>query len=127
MGDGKDAWMNDIKDHRVRVDGHDYWIIRINAKDAAARGIAEGDLVKAYNDRGAVILAAQITERVPAGTCHSYESSAEYTPLGEPGNSPDIGGCVNILSPSKFIGKHTSGMASEHYRIQIEKWEGGKN
>ncbi|MDR1815700.1 MAG: molybdopterin-dependent oxidoreductase [Clostridiales Family XIII bacterium] len=127
MGDGKDAFMNDIKDHRVRVDGHDYWIIRINTKDAEARGIKEGDLVKAYNDRGAVILAAQVTERVPAGTCHSYESSAEYQPIGKPGESPDRGGCVNILSSSQFIGKHTSGMATEHYRVQVEKWEGGLN
>ena len=33
------------------------------------------DLVRAFNDRGAVILAAQVTERVPPGTVHSYESS----------------------------------------------------
>ena len=39
MGDGKDSFMNDIKDHRVLVDGHYYWIIRINSVDAAARGI----------------------------------------------------------------------------------------
>ncbi|MDR3305450.1 MAG: pyrogallol hydroxytransferase large subunit, partial [Clostridiales Family XIII bacterium] len=127
MGDGKDAFMNDIKDHRVRIGGHDYWIIRINTKDAEARGIKEGDLVKAYNDRGIVILAAQITERVPQGTCHSYESSAEYQPIGKPGESPDRGGCVNILSSSTFIGKNTSGMATEHYRIEVEKWEGGNN
>jgi trimethylamine-N-oxide reductase (cytochrome c) len=126
MGDGKDAFMNDIKDHRVRIDGHDYWIIRINTKDAADRGIGEHDLVKAYNDRGEVILAAQITERVPPGTCHCYESSAEYQPLGTPGESPDRGGCINILSTKKFIGKHTSGMATEHFRIEIEKWEGGR-
>jgi trimethylamine-N-oxide reductase (cytochrome c) len=124
MGDGKDAFMNDIKDHRVRVGGHDYWIIRINTKDAEARGIEDGDLVKAFNERGEVILAAQVTERVPPGTCHSYESSAEYQPIGKPGASPDRGGCVNILSSSKFIGKHTSGMASEHYRIEITKWKG---
>jgi trimethylamine-N-oxide reductase (cytochrome c) len=127
MGDGKDAWMNDIKDHRVKVGDWEYWIIRINTKDAEARGIKEGDLVKAYNDRGAVILAAQLTERVPQGTCHSYESCAEYSPLGKPGASADRGGCVNILSSSQFIGKHTSGMATEHYRIELEKWDGGTN
>jgi predicted molibdopterin-dependent oxidoreductase YjgC len=65
MGDGKDAFMNDIKDHRVLVDGHYYWIIRINTQDAKARGIKDGDLVRAFNDRGEVILAAQVTERVP--------------------------------------------------------------
>ena len=35
MGDGKDTWINDIKDHRVLIDGYYYWIIRINSKDAA--------------------------------------------------------------------------------------------
>ncbi|MDR1246380.1 MAG: molybdopterin-dependent oxidoreductase [Clostridiales Family XIII bacterium] len=125
MGDGKDGFMNDIKDHRVRVGDHDYWIIRINTKDAEKRGIKEGDLVKTYNDRGEVILAAQITERVPPGTCHSYESSAEYKPIGVPGESADIGGCVNILSPGRYLGKNASGMATEHFLVEIEKWEGG--
>ncbi|MCD7948071.1 MAG: molybdopterin-dependent oxidoreductase [Oscillospiraceae bacterium] len=125
MGDGKDAFMNDIKDHRIRVNGYDYWIMRINAKDAAARGIQDGDLVKAFNDRGEVIFAAQLTERVPPGTCHCYESSAEYDPIGKPGASPDRGGCINILSSGKHIGKHTAGMATEHFRIELVKWEEG--
>ena len=30
MGDGKDSCMNDMKDHRVLIDGHYYRIIRIN-------------------------------------------------------------------------------------------------
>ena len=127
MGDGKDAFMDDIKDHRVKVGDWSYWIIRINTKDAADRGIKEGDLVKAFNDRGEVILAAQITERVPAGTVHSYESCADYDATGKPGESADRAGCVNLLSSCKFIGRHTSGMATEHFRIEIEKWEGGNN
>jgi anaerobic selenocysteine-containing dehydrogenase len=126
MGDGKDAFMNDIKDHRVLVDGHYYWIIRINTQDAKARGIKDGDLVRAFNDRGEVILAAQVTERVPPGTCHSYESSAEYQPLGKPGESPDRGGCVNILSPGRFLSKYACGMATEHSLIEIEKWKGDR-
>ena len=93
MGDGKSSWINEIEDHRVlKEDGHYYWIIRINSRDAEARGIVDQGLVKAFNDRGAVILAAQVTERVPPGTVHSYESSAEYNPLGKPGESPDRGG-----------------------------------
>ena len=57
MGDAKDSWMNEVKDNRVlKDDGHYYWIMRINAKDAAARGIADGDLIRAFNDRGSVIL-----------------------------------------------------------------------
>ena len=38
-----------------------------------------------FNDRGAVICAAQLTERVAPGTAHSYESAAVYDPVDEPG------------------------------------------
>ena len=124
MGDGKDSWMNEVKDHRVLIDGHYYWIMRINGTDAAARGITEDDLVRAFNDRGSVILAAQVTERVPPGTVHSYESSSEYDALGEPGHSPDRGGCINILTPKRFITPTSTAMANNSCLIQIEKWGG---
>ena len=58
------------------------------------------------------------------GVAHSYESSAEYDPIGEPGESTDRGGCVNVLSPSRFITPTSSGMANNSCLIQIEKWEG---
>ena len=33
MGDGKESWMNEVKDHRVlHDDGHYYWIMRLNTK-----------------------------------------------------------------------------------------------
>jgi trimethylamine-N-oxide reductase (cytochrome c) len=123
MGDAKDSWMNDVKDHRIlKEDGHYYWIIRINTKDAEKRGIKEGDLVKVFNDRGAVILSAQITERVPPGTVHSYESSAEYDPIDKPGASADRGGCVNILTPSRYITQNSAGMAPNSCLVQIERY-----
>ena len=126
MGDGKDSFMNDVRNHRVLIDGFYYWIFRMNSRDAAARGIKDGDLLKAYNERGAVIFAAQITERVAPGTCHCYESSAEYQPMGEPGNSIDRGGCINVLTAGRFLSKYASGMATEHCLVEVEKWEGAR-
>jgi trimethylamine-N-oxide reductase (cytochrome c) len=98
--------------------------MRLNTTDAAARGISDGDLIRAFNDRGSVILAAQLTERVPSGTVHSYESCADYEPLGEPGYSPDTSGCVNILTSKRYITPTSTGMASNSCLIQVEKWEG---
>ncbi len=122
VGDGKDTWINDIKDHRVKKeDGYSYWIIRINSRDAKERGIEEGDLVKAFNDRGEVILAAQITDRVPPGTVHSYESCADYDPEGKPGESADRCGCVNILTPGRYISKNACGQAPNSCLIEIQK------
>ncbi len=125
MGDSKDTWLNEVKDHRVlKDDGHYYYVMRLNAKDSAARGIADGDLIRAFNDRGEVILCAQVTERLAPGTVHAYESSADYLPLGKPGESPDIAGCVNILTSKRFITPTSTAMSNNSCLVQVEKWEG---
>ena len=124
MSDGKDSSINDIREHRALVDGYYYWVIRINTGDAAARGIGEGDLVAVYNDRGTVICAAHLTERLPAGAVHAYESSACYEPLGEPGYSADRGGCVNQLTPKRSIAKKVTGTAANSCLVEVERWDG---
>ncbi len=124
MGDGKHSWVNEIGDHRILVNGYRYWIVRINSNDAAARHINNHDLVRVFNGRGAVICAAQVTERVPPGTVHSYESAATYDPIGEPGASPDRGGCMNILTPSRPMIKKSHSFAANSCLVEIEKWEG---
>jgi len=123
MYDAKGNWMNEIPDHRVKSkDGYYYWVFRINSKDAAKRGIKDKDIVKAYNDRGAVLLSAQVTERVPPGVVHSYESCAIYEPIGEPGESPDRGGCINLLTNNRFMSKRVIGMAGNSCLIEVEKY-----
>ncbi len=127
MGDGKDSVINDIKDHRVLVDGWYYWVARINPIDAETRDIAENDLIKLYNDRGAVVCAAQVSERVRPGTIHSYESCAVYAPVGKPGVTTDRGGCVNTLTPSRMLIKKSHAMAANSCLIEVCKWNGEEN
>jgi len=125
MGDAKESWINEVKDHRVlKEDGYYYWIIRINSKDAEMRGIKNNDLVKVFNDRGAVICAAQVTERLPSGTVHSAESSADYDPLGRPGESADRKGCINLLTPGRYITKNSCGQAPNSCLVEVEKYAG---
>ena len=119
MFDAKDGYINDVKDHRVLIDGYYYWIVRINSQDAAARGIEHNDLVSVCNDRGAVICAAHVTERIPPGTVHSCEGSAVYEPLGEPGSSPDRGGCINVLTPSRNIIEKSHSTASNTCLVEV--------
>ena len=45
--------------------------IEINPADAASRGIGEGDLVRAFNDRGECFLHAAVTDRVRPGVAAS--------------------------------------------------------
>ena len=107
----------------MKVDGYYYWIMRLNAEDAAERGIKKHDLVKVYNDRGAVICAALPTQRLPRGVCHGYESSAVYAPMGEPGKSVDRGGCLNLLTPHKTQTKTTHSLAGAQALVQVEVWD----
>ncbi len=107
------------------VDGYYYWVIRINAQDAAERGIGMHDLVHVHNDRGAVICAAQLTERLPRGVVHSYRVFGVSTiPIGEPGYSIDRGGCINQLTPKRSIAKKVTGTAANSCLVQVEPWDG---
>ena len=124
QGDGKKSFLNNIPEHRMLVDGYYYWTLRMSTADATARRIKKGDLVKVFNDRGAVICAAWPTERLPPGVCHGYESAAIYDPLGEPGRSVDRGGCLNLLTPEKTQTKTTHSLAGANSLVQVEVWDG---
>ena len=75
---------------------------------------------------GTVICAARPTERVPPGTVHSYESSAVYDPVGQPGNSADRGGCMNQLTPSRMMIEKSHSHAANSCLVQVAPWKGEK-
>ena len=120
--DGKDSTINDIEAHRILIDDHYYWPARINPEDARERGIRHHDLIRLFNDRGDVICAAVLTERILPGVIHSYESSAVYDPIGEPGLSPERGGCVNQLTSARPQTAKTTASAPNSCLIQVEQW-----
>ncbi|MEE2745850.1 MAG: molybdopterin dinucleotide binding domain-containing protein, partial [Pseudomonadota bacterium] len=123
QGDGKDSFINDIVDHRIEVEGFFYWTLRINADDAEQRNIKYKDLVKVYNDRGAVICAAFPTQRLGKGVVHGYESCATYEPIGDPGYSIDRGGCLNQLTPKRSQIKQAHSMATSSALVEVELWD----
>jgi len=110
----------------VLIDGYYYWIARISAQDANARGIRHNDLVRLYNDRGSVICAARVTERIRPGVVHAYESSAKYDPVGEPGRSADRGGCINQLTNQRSQSAKSSSMAPNACLIELESYSSSR-
>jgi anaerobic selenocysteine-containing dehydrogenase len=122
--DNKSPWLDEIPCHRIKKeDGYAYWPVRISYEDARQRGIKHGDIVKLYNDRGAVLAVAWLTERVKNGVLMSYQAGSKYDPIepGKPG-SIDRGGCVNLLTPSRMVSKNAPGMACNSVCVEIEKW-----
>ncbi len=122
--DGKNSAVNKIKDHRALIAGHHFWLLRINSEDAQTRGISHRDLVKVYNDRGIVICAADVSPAMTPGVVKSYEASAEFQLVDIDGETVDIGGCMNLLTPDRPQSQGTSSMSPNSCLVQIEKWQG---
>lgn len=78
------AWLREAHPQQV-------WI---NTRDAAERGIENGDTVAVYNDRGRIVLGARVTLRIAPGVV-SVPQGAWYTPDAD---GVDQGGCTNTLT-----------------------------
>ncbi len=124
MGDAEGSTLNDIREHRVFNNGRYYLVARMSREDAEARGIKDDDLIRLWNHRASIVCAAQVTERLRPGTVSAYSGSAKYDPVGEPGRSTDLGGCVNMLNPKESITKKGHGIKPNCVLIQVEKWSG---
>jgi trimethylamine-N-oxide reductase (cytochrome c) len=122
--DGKRGATNEITDHRIAVAGHYFWLARMNDLDARERGVRHGDLIKVWNERSAVICAADVSPMVARGTVKSFESSAEYEMIEVAGEWVEIGGCMNTLTPSRSQSQGTSSMAPNSCLVQVEAWRG---
>jgi len=120
--DGKNCDVNEVEEHRVKVDGYYYWVLRVHPEDAAKRGIEHHELVRLFNDRGAVILVVDIAPLMMPGVVHTFESSAVFDPVPDPMGWADRGGCVNVLTPDRPQVKGTDGMGSNSCLVEIEPW-----
>jgi anaerobic dimethyl sulfoxide reductase subunit A len=91
--------------------------LTINTVDAQSRSIRDGDMARIFNDRGEVIIAAEVTERIMPGVV-ALPEGAWYSPDE---NGIDRGGCANVLtknvtSPAGAFPGHTA-------LVQVEKAE----
>jgi anaerobic dimethyl sulfoxide reductase subunit A len=89
--------------------------VGIHPVDALARGIRNGDAVRVYNDRGQMVLPAQVTARIMPGVI-DIPQGAWYAP-DEMGI--DRGGCANTLT--RDLPSPAGAFASNQILAQVEK------
>ena len=96
----------------------------INTKDAAARGIKNGDIVRVFNDRGQVLAGAIVTDDVRPQVIRLYEGGW-YDPVeGGKVNSLDAYGDVNCLSVGIGTSKLAQGNCGHTGLVDVEKFKG---
>ena len=99
-------------------DGYNYEPLWINPADAMARGIESGDIVKVFNERGAVLGGAYVTERLMPGVVY-MDHGARYDPI-VPGEL-DRGGAINTITPHNITSKNATGMVVSGFLVEVEK------
>jgi biotin/methionine sulfoxide reductase len=98
--------------------------VRINEADANARGITNGDVVRIFNSRGAILAGAVLTDGVRSGVVE-IATGAWYDPV-EPGQigSLDRHGNPNVLTLDKGTSKLAQGPSAHSTLVELKKFNG---
>jgi trimethylamine-N-oxide reductase (cytochrome c) len=113
------TWLREISTCKVKgPDGYYYEPLWLHPVDAEKRGIRHGDVATVFNDRGAVLGGAYITERIMPGVVY-MDHGARYDPI-VPGEL-DRGGAINTLTPHNTTSKNATGMVCSGFLVEVEK------
>jgi len=98
--------------------------LTMHPRDAAARGVKAGDIVRVYNDRGACLAGVRIDDGVRIGVV-VLPTGAWYDPLvpGEIGTLEKHGN-PNVLTLDKGTSKLTQGCIAQTVLVEIELFRG---
>ncbi|GAA4477065.1 molybdopterin guanine dinucleotide-containing S/N-oxide reductase [Rhodococcus olei] len=98
--------------------------IRMHPAAASARGIATGDVVRVFNDRGACLAGALLDDGMLPDVVQ-LSTGAWYDPIdpADP-NSLCVHGNPNVLTPDVGTSKLARGSTGQHVLVQIERFDG---
>jgi biotin/methionine sulfoxide reductase len=98
--------------------------IRIHPRDAAARGIRDGDVVRLYNARGACLAGAVLSDALRPGV-GQLSTGAWYDPEDAGGEKPMcVHGNPNVLTRDAGTSKLAQGCTGQLTCVEIERFDG---
>lgn len=98
--------------------------VTLHADDATARGIADGDLVRVFNDRGACLAAARLSDRIRRGVVR-LSTGAWFDPADQGSNMPlEKHGNPNALTLDIGASKLSQGCIAQTCLVEIERFDG---
>jgi trimethylamine-N-oxide reductase (cytochrome c) len=113
------TWTREVETMKIRGrDGYQYEPIWLHTSEAEKRGIRHGDIVKIFNERGIVLGAAYVTERVVPSVAY-MDHGARLDPIDI--GKIDRGGAINTITPHSNISKNATGMAVSGFLVDVQK------
>jgi biotin/methionine sulfoxide reductase len=98
--------------------------VRIHPRDAAARGIGEGDIVRLYNDRGACLAGAVLSDALRPGVVQ-LSTGAWYDPDDPAADKPlCVHGNPNVLTSDAGTSRLAQGCTGQLCLVEIERFDG---
>ena len=98
--------------------------ITLNAGDARRLGIANGDLVRVWNERGACLAGARLSDRIRTGVVR-LSTGAWYDPVSwADAGSIDKHGNANVLTLDIPTSELAQGCAAQTCLVDIERYDG---
>jgi biotin/methionine sulfoxide reductase len=96
----------------------------LHPQDASARDVADGDVVRVYNDRGACLASAVVTDAIRPGVVR-LPTGAWYDPV-EPGQPGALcrHGNPNVLTLDKGTSRLAQGPSAHTCLVEVGRWEG---
>jgi biotin/methionine sulfoxide reductase len=97
--------------------------LSMHPEDAAARGLAAGDVVRVFNDRGACLAGVALNEGVLPGVV-VLPTGAWFDPLepGKPG-SLCVHGNPNVLTQDIGTSRLGQGPSAHSCLVEVERWD----
>ena len=95
----------------------------LNPEDAAERGIADGDLVRVYNDRGQLLAGAVLSENFPRGVIRIQEGGW-YGPVDATPGALDTYGDPNTLTLDIGTSKLAQATSANTCLAEVERVSG---
>jgi trimethylamine-N-oxide reductase (cytochrome c) len=109
------AWMREI--YKIKgPDGYMYEPCWLHPTEADTRGLKNGDIVKVFNERAAILCGLVVTERVAPKSVH-IDKGAKIDLMTI---NFDRGGCTAMLAPEETISANTMGYTMSGYLVEVE-------
>jgi len=99
-------------------------VARMHQRDAAARGIEDGDIIRLSNDRGACLAAVSLTEGIRPGVVQ-LSTGAWYDPVDPAEDAPlCVHGNPNVLTRDVGTSRLAQGCTGQITTVEVARFHG---